>query len=141
MVSQEEEIRVRGKEGERRKNERTKQAEKRLSYKLFIGRKACRIRFLFFLIIYLDSCNTVYTQSLLSSVLYLFFFFLRRCFQVVNCFYNPPPPLLSSTFLVIGEIVSNTSLNTPKKCTIFIHYIYLPCFSYMFRCSLYHHQG
>jgi len=29
---------------------------------------------------------------------------------------------------------------TPTKCTIFIRYIYLLCFSYMFRYSSHHHQ-
>jgi len=34
----------------------------------------------------------------------------------------------------------NISLITPTKCTIFIYYIHLLCFSYMFRCTTLH-QG
>jgi len=36
---------------------------------------------------------------------------------------------------------SNSSFITPTKYTIFIHYIYLLCFAYMFRCYIHHHQG
>ena len=36
---------------------------------------------------------------------------------------------------------SNTSLITPMKCTIFIHYIYLLCVCYTFRCYIHHYQG
>jgi len=35
---------------------------------------------------------------------------------------------------------SNTSLITPTKCAIFIHYIYLLCVCYMFRCYIYHYR-
>ena len=38
-------------------------------------------------------------------------------------------------------LVSNTSLITPTKCTTFIHYIYLPCLIYTFRCYVQHHHG
>jgi hypothetical protein len=33
------------------------------------------------------------------------------------------------------------TFNYTKQSTIFIHYIYLLCSSYMFRCTTYHHQG
>jgi hypothetical protein len=39
------------------------------------------------------------------------------------------------------RMLSNTSLITPTKCTIFILYMYLLCFLYMFQCYVHHHQG
>ena len=38
-------------------------------------------------------------------------------------------------------ILSNTSLITPTKCTIFVHYTHLLCFCYVFRRTTHLHQG
>jgi hypothetical protein len=58
-MSKEDEIRIRGKKGERRKNERTKQGEKRRSYKHSTDRNAWCVRWLFFVIIFVDTCLAV----------------------------------------------------------------------------------
>ena len=86
----------------------------------------------FFLYILLHFCASLTSRSISYLALDMLIYFAQLVLYLNTLKYQ-----INCKFCE----ASNTSLITQKKCTIFIHYIYLLCVCYMFRSYIHHYQG